>query len=194
VNQYESAELLVTTSLRLINESLLKRTFSRLNSIHRNLAITVAAVDPSLVAVRPAEDQWSIAEVLDHLCLVEERVLAELEKGAAAPPQKAGVMKKLIPMALISWRFVKVKAPRAVHPTSDLSREQLLEKYDRTRDRLKEFCFLQGADRLKQILFRHPLLGKIDGVATVSFIAFHERRHHKQIQEILSKLKRANSL
>ena len=172
----------------------MKRTFSRLNSVHRNLATTVAAVDPSLIAVRPAEDQWSVAEVLDHLCLVEERVLAELEKGAAAPPKKGSALKKLIPMAMVSWRFVKVKAPRAVHPTNDLSKEQLFEKYDRIRDRLKEFCFLQGTDRLKNILFRHPVLGNIDGVATVSFVAFHERRHHKQILEILSKLKRTSSL
>jgi hypothetical protein len=136
---------------------------------------------------RPGDNEWSVAEVLHHLCLVEERVLAELEKGLTQP-QRAGFLKRLIPMRVISWRLVKVKAPKIVQPDIQLSREQLFETYNLTRNRLKDFCLQHGSERLRVMSLRHPLLGKIDGVAAISFVAFHEQRHHKQIREILNKL------
>jgi hypothetical protein len=53
---------------------------------------------------------------------------------------------------------------------------------------LKNLCATQGNDRFRQIIFKHPFLGEIDGVAAVSFIGYHELRHYKQIREVLRKL------
>ncbi len=166
----------------------MQRTISRLDSAHRKLYKTVSAIDPDLMIRRPGNNQWSVAEVMHHLCLVEERVLAELHRGVALPPHKTGILKKLIPMRIVSWRFVRVKAPKAVSPEKHLPREQLFETYNGVRNRLKNFCLQYSSERLRLISFRHPLLGKIDGVAAVSFVAFHEERHHKQIREIVKKL------
>ncbi len=48
-------------------------------------------------------------------------------------------------------------------------------------------------DRLKQVVFKHPFLGEIDGTATISFIGYHELRHYKQIREVIKKLDRSRS-
>ena len=40
-------------------------------------------------------------------------------------------------------------------------------------------------ERFRNLVFTHPFLGEIDGVATVSFIGYHELRHYKQIREVL---------
>ena len=36
-------------------------------------------------------------------------------------------------------------------------------------------------------------VGEIDGVATVSFVGYHEHRHFKQIREVLKKIKYATN-
>ena len=66
--------------------------------------------------------------------------------------------------------------------------DELLREYDQVRVDLKQLCVESGADRLKDIRFKHPFLGDIDGMAAVSMIGFHEERHYKQIREILKKL------
>ncbi len=63
-----------------------------------------------------------------------------------------------------------------------------LANFDRTRDNLKTLCATHGVERFRNLVFKHPLLGEIDGVATVSFVGYHEHRHYKQIREVLKKL------
>lgn len=166
----------------------MKRTINRLDSIHRRLFEVIEAVDPSVFSRRPVENQWSVAEVMHHLCLVEESVLGALERGVKAPPTQISILRRLIPTRIVSWRLIRVEAPKSVRPENELTKEQSLHSYDEVRGRLKEFCAQHGARRLRQISFRHPALGVIDGVAAVSFVGFHEQRHHKQIREILKKL------
>ena len=45
----------------------------------------------------------------------------------------------------------------------------------------------------KQMVFKHPFLGEIDGIATVSFVGYHELRHYKQIREVIKKLGSSDS-
>src|SRR5262245_33384340 len=161
---------------------------ARLDSIHQSLIRTTNGIAPQLCSVSPGEDEWSVAEVLEHLVLVEERVKSELEKNLQGPPNKVGLLKKLIPMRIVSWRFHKFRAPRAVSPTTALPVNELLVRYDQARTQLKQLCTEYGSQRLKQIRFKHPFMGDIDGLAAISMVAFHEQRHLKQIKEIVKKL------
>jgi hypothetical protein len=60
--------------------------------------------------------------------------------------------------------------------------------FDRARQALKTLCATHGRNRLKKLIFKHPFLGDIDGVATIAFVGYHEKRHFKQIREVLKKL------
>lgn len=137
---------------------------------------------------RLSETEWSVAEILYHLCLVEERVIADLEKALAREPQPVGVLKRLIPTSIVGLRVVRVKAPRAVTPTNPPDKTAALENYEAARSRLKQLCALHGREKLKQVAFNHPFLGPIAGTAAVSFLGYHELRHYKQIRELLPKL------
>ena len=169
----------------------MRSKLARLDSVHQSLAKTTNSIAPQLCSISPGENEWSVAEVLEHLVLVEERVTIELEKSLQRPPTKVGLLKKLIPMRLISLRFLKVKAPRAVCPTATRPVNELMAQYDQARTRLKQLCTESGSQRLKQVTFKHPFLGDIDGVATMSMVACHEERHHKQIKEIVRKLEKS---
>ena len=170
----------------------MKGTLKRLDTVHEKLSSAVRTTDPRLYSKRPGENEWSIAEVVQHLCLVEERIFEALEKGLEGGSPKVGFLKKLIPMRIVSLRFKKFKAPKMVTPSDPPAMEEILENYDRARGRVKNLCAECGPERLKAVSVKHPFLGDIDGAAAISMLNFHEERHYKQIREIQKKLEATN--
>jgi hypothetical protein len=167
----------------------MKSTVKRLDAVHERLATTVNAVDPALLSKRPAKNEWSVAEVVEHLCLVEGAVMNYLESKLDQPPVKVSFLKKFLPMRIVSLRVKRLQAPKIVQPSNNLPpMDELLQKYDHLRKKTKKICTEAGHARLSQVRFKHPYYGDMDGAAAVSMIAFHEQRHLKQIREILKKV------
>lgn len=167
----------------------MKSTLKRLDAVHQQLATTVRAVEVDLVSQRPAENEWSVAEVVEHLCLVESAVMGYVKSKLNEPPVKVSFLKKLLPMRIVSLRLKRLQAPKRVEPSRDLPPiSELLKKYDAIRADTRDVCIKEGRERLSGVCFNHPYFGDMDGAATVSMIAFHEQRHLKQIREILKKL------
>lgn len=170
----------------------MKRVLRRLDAVHDRLLAEVSGLDAEQLTRKPGPNQWSIAEVLHHLCLVERRILQGLERELSQPPQRIGVMNRLVPFSLLVGRRVRrVQAPRAVEPVNPPPGEMLIENYNQVRSDLKAFSQQHGRERLKSIVLIHPFLGKFTGVKAVAFVGHHERRHLKQIREIIKKLERA---
>jgi len=174
----------------------MKRVLKRLDRVHEKLTATVAPLPEGLFQRQPADGGWSVAQILEHLCLVEERVMKDLEKAVSRPPRKVRFVKRLVPTSIVSLRLVRVKAPQAVNPAAKPEeviafpgKDEAIANYNRARNDLKNLCATQGNDRFRQIIFKHPFLGEIDGVAAVSFVGYHELRHYKQIREVLRKLR-----
>jgi len=166
----------------------MKRTLRRLDRIHQKLIATIAPIGAEEFSRRPAPEQWSVAEIVQHLYLVEDRVIKDLRRGLAHEPQRVGLLRRLIPTSIVASRLLRVKAPSAVNPLAVLDKDTAIENFQQARNSLSELCATQGPARFRQIVFNHPFLGRIDGVATVSFVGYHERRHHKQILEVLRNL------
>ena len=165
----------------------MNRTLRRLDSIHSKLLNTLGSIDDPLFARCPAENEWSVAEIVHHLCLVERRVIKELEKELASPSRKLSPVRRLVPTAIVAYRLVRVKAPKAMNPIGPPPKNEIIENYNAARNKLKELCASHGK-QLKQVAFKHPFLGDISGSATIAFLGYHEVRHFKQIQEVLRKL------
>jgi hypothetical protein len=153
----------------------------------------IAPINDPLFSRSPADSEWSVAEIVHHLCLVEERVIKELEKELANPPRKIGFLRKFIPTSIVASRLLRVKAPRGMNPLNPPGKQEVIANYNAARNRLKDLCSTHGRNRLKQVIFKHPFLGEIDGTATISFIGYHELRHYKQIREVIKKLDRNSS-
>jgi len=166
----------------------MKSTLRRLDTVHAELKTTVNGVDPALLSKRPAENEWSVAEVIEHLCLVEGAVMKGIKLKLAQPPVKVSFLKKFFPMRIVSLRMKRLQAPKYVQPANELPpMNELLDKFDALRANTKEICIKEGA-RLNQVCLKHPYFGDMDGAAAVSMVAFHEQRHLKQIRETLKKL------
>ncbi|HKO98047.1 MAG TPA: DinB family protein [Pyrinomonadaceae bacterium] len=166
----------------------MKRVLKRLDSVHEKLLRTVTPLDSKTFTQRPSENEWSVGDIVQHLSLVEERVLHDLEKAVRRDPQRVGVLKRLLPTSIVSSRMLKVKSPKAVTPTAVTEKETTIEALESARRKLKAFCDLHDVKRFRRLTFNHPFLGKIDGVATISFVSYHEQRHYKQIREVLKKI------
>lgn len=166
----------------------MKKPLARLDAVHQQLIDCVTALEPGLYSQAPAERQWSVGEIVHHLCLVEARVIKELENAIARPPRRVSFLRRFIPTSIVSKRFIRVKAPKAMNPVDAPAREAALETFDKTRSNLKALCATHGEERFRNLVFKHPVLGEIDGVATVSFIGYHEARHYKQIRDVLRQL------
>ena len=167
----------------------MKRALSRLGSVRQTLLDTLSPLDSKTFQTRPAEDEWSVGEIVQHLCLVEERVVSDLNKAIEGGPQHLPFLRRFMPTSIVSWRLVRVKSPRAVTPEAQPVKEIAVERLKSSRAELEQFCRDHDEARIRTIVFRHPFLGPINGVATVSFVGYHERRHLKQIREVLQKLK-----
>lgn len=137
----------------------MNKILRRLDSIHSRLVDTITPIDDSLFSRSPADNEWSVAEIVHHLCLVEERVIKELETELASPPRKIRFLRKLIPTSIVASRLLRVKAPRGVNPLNPPPRAEVIANYDAARSRLKELCSTYGQNRLKQVIFKHPFLG-----------------------------------
>jgi len=166
----------------------MQKTLARLDSVHHRLIDCVANIEPDLYARSPGEGEWSVGEVVHHLCLVEARVIKELERVIAQPPRRVRFLKRLLPTSIVATRLIRVKAPKGVNPIDPPARDKAIETFNQTRDSLKTLCAAHSKERFRNLVFKHPALGEIDGVATVSFIGYHELRHYKQIREVLRKL------
>jgi hypothetical protein len=167
----------------------MKSTLKRLDAVHAELKTTVNGVDPALLSKRPAENEWSVAEVIEHLCLVEGAVMKGIKAKLNQPPVKVSFLKKFFPMRIVSLRMKRLQAPKYVQPANDLPPlDELLKKFDAVRANTKEVCIKEGPERLRQVCLKHPYFGDMDGAAAVSMVAFHEQRHLKQIRETIKKL------
>ncbi|HUS09570.1 MAG TPA: DinB family protein [Pyrinomonadaceae bacterium] len=167
----------------------MKRALKRLDSVHERLINSISALEPTIYSRQPGTGEWSVAEIVQHLCIVEARVIKELEGAIAHAQQRVPFFRRLIPTAIVSSRVIRVKAPKSMNPLDAPARDVAIENFDRTRASLKTLCATHGAQRFRNLVFKHPFLGKIDGVATVAFIGYHEKRHYKQILEVLRKLR-----
>jgi hypothetical protein len=167
----------------------MKKELAQLDATHQKLLDLISPIDDERFQQRPTPDQWSIAEIVHHLCMVEQRVLEELERSLEKPAVHVGLLQRLIPVRLlVGRRVVRVKAPKTVEPLDAPSKADAISNYDRVRRTLKEFSATHGRERLQKIGIKHPFLGTFDGIGAISFVCHHETRHIRQIKETIKKI------
>lgn len=138
----------------------------------------------------PSETSWSVAEVVEHLVLVERIFLPQVLAGMAGPMAPSGVIEKIAGKeALIrkhtSDRRHKVVTPSAYLPSGRWEgATRLLQDFDEVRGRTMAFVS-STTEAIHSKVVRHPVLGDMDGHHWMIFFAGHCARHIAQIEEIL---------
>ncbi len=133
---------------------------------------------------KPAPECWSIAEIVEHVVLVENRAQGVIGKMSDAPPPPTGWDAKQVDdfvLATIPGRLQKIQAPAPVTPTRRWSGAEALEHFIETRNHTIE---LLAAPALRGHVLPHPIFGPWEGYQWLLAAAGHSARHTLQIREV----------
>ena len=155
----------------------------------------VERVPTDLRDKQPGADRWSVAQVLQHLGIIEKRIGLGMAKwvtdaragGLGSETDTSSVMDSL-PLQLITDRSQRRNAPENVRPQGDTDAESAWATLQQSRETLRA-AFLAGDGlALSQVLEPHPVLGPINLYQWMLFVGSHEVRHTAQVIEIAEQL------
>ncbi len=142
---------------------------------------------------KPALDNWSIAEILEHIVMVQEVVLgpvrAQLATAPAAPGQDAKAVDAII-FNQFPDRTAKFKGPEPVQPTGRWPVAVALERLRDNSARLTEYLETtpglrqHAVDSLPLKAVSKGVYEKMDGYQWVLAVAAHTERHTRQMLEV----------
>ena len=164
-----------------------------LDTYRTALEQAVSQVPPALRSTRPAPERWSVAEIIEHLSLVEARVgqliMAQL---AAARANGLGTEVETSPVgptfnvdALLDRSRV-ITASEASRPNAALTTEAGLAALTERRRVLRDAIVAADGLALSSVVAPHPRFGDLNLYQWLLFIAAHEGRHTAQIREAAS--------
>jgi hypothetical protein len=172
----------------------LAEVFARLEGSRAVLRAAVEAVPAHLRDQPPGSDRWSVAGVLEHLSLVDERFTA-IVANTIAEARATGLGKEdgsppLLPPtveAMLADRAERRTAPDLLHPRG-LECAAAWERAEAARAAFR--LMLSAADglALSAVIHEHPRFGALNAYQWGGFLAAHESRHAEQIREIASQL------
>lgn len=163
------------------------------------LLAAVAAVPESLRERRPGPDAWSIAEVLEHLQIVEGGVARlisrKLERACAAglgPETETGSLLRSLDRFALLERGTSMLAPDFVQPRGTLTAAEAAAALAESRRALREALAAGDGLALGAVSAPHVLLGPLTLYQWVLFVGQHEYRHTIQIGEIAQQMAAAS--
>jgi DinB superfamily len=150
----------------------------------------VAGVDQATAQMQPAPGDWSIGEVIHHHILIERTIRLLLrgmrwrvlgEKMNTGDHQPASLEK-------VSQRIGRVKTMRRFIPAHGQALSQLLQQLQDERRKTLRLARHINLTKLRRRVYRHYILGYMNGEEWLLFIGHHQERHRRQIEEILQKV------
>jgi hypothetical protein len=156
----------------------------------RDIDDSVAAVPEADRARRPSPDRWSVAEILEHLSVVERaiaRMLGQQVRTARdsglRPERATEPVVPTVPVARLLDRGAKLEASERSQPRGGMAWAAAREAFRTSRGDVVEL--LRSADglALSELVIPHPLLGPLNVYQWAVFLGAHARRHAAQIRE-----------
>jgi uncharacterized damage-inducible protein DinB len=135
---------------------------------------------------KPAPDRWSVAEALEHIIIVERRVLGVIETTVQqAPNASQNAFEDEFLVRRIAGRVDRFKGPHVLMPTGQWPVHQLPEEFEAVRRRSFEFTASTKAE-LRQHGFPHPIFGELNCYQWLLLIPAHCERHLAQAAEVMA--------
>jgi uncharacterized damage-inducible protein DinB len=136
---------------------------------------------------RPADDAWSVADVLEHLARAE-RGIARLiaQRGRDEPVSQAAAVP--LDIGRVRGRSERIDAPERIRPTGTMTAAEALRALDETRAQMRAAVLAAKSPSLDGCTYPHPVLGVLTLRDWISFVAHHEARHAAQVSAIAQAL------
>jgi hypothetical protein len=144
---------------------------------------------------RVSENSWTVAQILEHLRLVEsgvarliaKRVDQAREAGLGEERSTESVMPSFDSHRERLERAV-LQSPEPVRPRGDVDYREALAGLNSSREVLRASAASANGLALSEIKHTHPILGELDLYQWLIFLGAHEERHRKQIDRTLQSI------
>jgi hypothetical protein len=173
----------------------LEEVLNYLDTQRSELREAVEAVPPALRDQSPGAERWSVAQVLQHLVLIEKRigrgltkwVLDARDEGLGPETETSSVMNS-VPLQLIADRSKPRSAPEEVRPQGEFDAASAWSDLEQARAALRAGAMAGDGLALGEVIQPHPVLGPINLYQWLLFVGSHEARHTAQVREIAAEL------
>ena len=164
------------------------------NQTHKHVIAVTTGLSDAQWRFKPAPDRWSIPEILEHMVIIEERVLGpvrdQLAQAPAPPADYNPTLVDTLVFEKIPDRSLKANAPAGVHPTGEWAQTDTLDRIAHNYRRLAEF--VESTPDLRRHILESPPLRyltsgahtSMDGLQWAITAAAHDERHIRQIEEL----------
>ena len=173
----------------------IEEVLSYLDTERTALRDAVELVTPELRDQSPGANRWSIAQVLQHLVMIEKRIgggmtkwIADARAGGTGPETETSSVVNSLPLQLIADRSKPRSAPEEFQPPGDADAASAWASLEQSRETLRAAILSGDGLALGQVKQPHPVLGPINLYQWALFVGSHEARHAGQIREIAAEL------
>lgn len=172
--------------------------FDSIDETRAKLTGTVSDLSEAEQNFRPAENAWSVAELVEHVAKTEASIVPlvfRLLKNAEA--EGAGSDGTINPpISLVAQheqaRTSRFQAPEMIRPEGTASVSESLAKLAESRATIRSLHSRLEAIDLSNTAFPHPAFGKLNLYQWLAFIGLHEGRHLEQIEKTLAQARESN--
>jgi len=167
--------------------------FAEINDARKRLCDGLQELNPGQATFKPAPDEWSASEVLEHLAKVDRALvtrigkkLVELEQAGPGNGQSRSFFPFSIDFVTEQAKDRKFKSPEPALPSAGLTIDESLAKLQSSRADLIAMQPRIEARDLSKTTFPHFVFGELNLYQWLAFFGLHENRHRKQIDRLLS--------
>ncbi|MEP7270065.1 MAG: DinB family protein [Acidobacteriota bacterium] len=159
---------------------------------HTELVQEVEGLADEQLHFRPSDDCWTIAEIVEHVAIVQEgmgKITSKLVREAEAAGKQASPDRTFEPVStgfVPSRSSLRLQAPSNVRPVGGIPIPTSLDKLRIDYDRIREMRPRIEAVDIGAFTFPHPAFGALTGYQWLGLLGVHENRHIEQIREIKS--------
>jgi hypothetical protein len=172
-----------------------EEVLSYLDNQRNELRVAIDSIPSAARNTPPTANQWSVAQVLDHLTIVDKRIaagvgkwIADAQANGLAQETETTSVAGTIPSEKILDRSRKVEAPEEIRPRTEVDAGTAWTELEQARAKLRAAFLTGDGFALGQVVQTHPVLGPINIYQWMLFCASHEGRHTLQIREIAQQL------
>ena len=144
---------------------------------------------------RTSDEGWSVAEILDHLRMVEAGVARLITKRVGQAREAGLGEEKSTDSVLPTFEQHRSKlatavlqSPATVLPRANIDISEAVEGLESSREALRAAAVSANGLSIGEIKHTHPVLGELDLYQWLVFVGEHEGRHRKQIERTLKSI------
>jgi hypothetical protein len=165
----------------------LLRHLDRLERRRAALLARLGTLSAEQLVTRPSPERWHVLDILEHVIIIEEMILRGLATRPGPLPLTARLQGSLRLSALRLYLRSggEIKAPsRAILPRGNIALSELRERWDRTRAGYRTALGSFDRTDLVRPMMKHPIIGKLTPVQTLTFLDAHLAHHGRQIERL----------